>query len=163
VTGNVVRFEDYRRNIEDQAAAEAANLSGMSYYDLCDWAGANFERLRAAARARDYRPEWISHQLAARGIEPTLAQAAVLDQMIAAAGEFVSRRQRWILRQLKENPTSESALVKLAIKAPEFCEYKHPDRCVANDIGKLVERNLIQTRGGLAYYPVSEVVSDGAA
>ena len=118
MTANVVRFEDYRRNVDDKAAAKAADLLGMSYYDICGWAGADFERLRAAAQARDYRPAWIKHQLASRGIQPTAAQAAFLDQMVAAAGQFVSRRQRWILRQLKENPPmSKSTLVKLSIRA----------------------------------------------
>jgi hypothetical protein len=154
VTGDVVSLEDYRRKIDDEAAAAAADLARMAYPDLCDWAAGDFGRLLEVARARDYRPEWIIHQLTDRGRKPTPEQAAALDQMVADAGEFLTRRQRWILRHLRAKPMSESALAKLANKAAEFREYKHPDRCLANDIGKLAELNLIQTLGGLVYYPV---------
>jgi hypothetical protein len=149
---NVVSLEQYRsktQRTDEEAAAKAAELSAMPYDALCDWAGADFERLLAVARAKDYRPEWVGHQLCNFGIEPTPAQAATLDRMIADAGPYLSRRERWILRQLKAKPMSQSALVKLASKAAEFRGYKHPDRCVANDIGKLAARGLIQARGGL--------------
>jgi hypothetical protein len=162
---NVISLEQYRseRMDEEAAAKAAAQLSTMSYVDVLEWAGVDFGRLLAVARARDYRPEWIAHQLEERGRPPTQQQATVLDRMIADAGEYLSRRERWVLRQLKAKPMSESGLVKLATKAAEFRGYKHPGRCVANDIGKLAARNLIQARGGLVYYPVDHAGGSGGA
>ena len=71
-------------------------------------------------KAKDYRPEWVLHQLTDYGIEPTPDQAMVLDRMIAEAGEFMGRRQRWILRQIRMKPMSATALLKPAIKAAEI-------------------------------------------
>ena len=34
-------------------------------------------------------------------------------------------------------------LINAAVKAPEYSEYKHPDRCVRHDIAKLLELGLI--------------------
>jgi hypothetical protein len=151
---NIVILDQYRsetRGTAEEAAAKAADLFAMSYAYALSWAGADFDRLLALARAKDYRPEWIAHQLFDRGLEPTPAQVAILDRMIAAAGPYISRRERWILRQLNVKPTSESSLVKLASKAAEYREYKHPDRCVGHDIGKLVARSLIRCCAGGAY------------
>jgi len=151
---NVVSLEQYRsetrRTPEEAAGKAAAQLSTMSYDALLDWAGFDFDRLLAAAQAKDYRPEWVGRQLYSYGIEPTPSQAATLDRMIADAGPYLSRRQRWILRNLRSKPISQAALVKLASKAAEFRGYKQPDRCIANDIGKLAARGLIQARGRLA-------------
>jgi hypothetical protein len=66
---------------------------------ICKRAGADFQRLMAVAKARDYRPEWIGHQLENYGVKPTPAQAAILSRMIAVAGSYISRRRRWVLRR----------------------------------------------------------------
>lgn len=72
-------------------------LEGMEYEAVKKWAGANFDRLRAVAEARDYRPEWIGHQIAAHRAV-TVSEAEVLVGMITSAGPFLSPRQRWIMR-----------------------------------------------------------------
>jgi hypothetical protein len=121
----------------------------MPYDALCQWAGADFERLLAVRAAKDYRPEWIGHQLCSFGIEPTPAQAAVLDLMIAEAGPFLSRRERWVLRQVKAKPTCMETLARLAKGTPEYRPYKDVGRCVANDVARMVERGLIQMSRGV--------------
>jgi hypothetical protein len=150
---NVVSLEQYRsensQRTIDEAAARPADLSTMSYYDLLTWAGFDFDRLLEAAAAKNYRPEWIAHQILDQGRDITNQQAMVLDQMISDAGPYLNRRQRWVLRQVKAKPTCGEVLAVLAAKAAEYRDYKHPERCVANDVAKLVERGLIQTRDGV--------------
>jgi hypothetical protein len=72
----------------------------MSYADALMWADADFSRLRFVAYARDYRPEWIVHQLegAWRAADPQ--QAALLSRMAVDAGPYISRHKRWIMRVL---------------------------------------------------------------
>jgi hypothetical protein len=170
---NVVKFADFQKPPDlpgiRSCDLSTEQLSKLPYDAVLDWAGwggptesIDFNRLVAVAKARDYHPRWISHQMEECGRAPTPEQAATLDRMIAEAGPYLSRRERWVLRHLRSTPRSESELVRLASKAAEFREYKHPDRCVANDIGKLVERNLIQTRG-LVYYAISDAGGSGGA
>jgi hypothetical protein len=142
------------RTDEGAAAKAVADLSTMPYDALCQWAGADFERLLAVRAAKDYRPEWIGHQLCNFCIEPTPAQAATLDRMIADAGPFLSRRERWVLRHVKAKPTCIEALARLAKGAAEYRPYKDVARCVANDVARMVERGLIRMR---------DDVIDGAA
>ena len=150
---NVVSLEQYRRSrvrTDEGAAAKAdADLYTMPYDALCRWAGADFERLLTVRAAKDYRPEWVGHQLCNFGIEPTPAQAAVLDRMIAEAGPFLSRRERWVLRHVKAKPTCIKTLARLAKGTPEYRPYKNVARCVANDVARMVERGLIQVREGV--------------
>jgi hypothetical protein len=147
MSSNVVQLSDHRQPLQSAAdpPRDPAELAVMSYPAALDWAGADSQRLAAVAKARDYRPEWISHQLENQGVQLSAQQIDIITRMVAAAGPYLSRRQRWVVRQLKAKPTmSQSALVKLASKAAEFRQYKHVDRCVANDIAKLVARNLIR-------------------
>jgi hypothetical protein len=148
MTGNVINLAGFRAE-DKEPAATAGELSRMSYNAVLDWAGADFDRLLAVAQARDYRPEWIKHQMEDRGHEPTQAQAEVLNLMISDAGPYMNRRQRWVLRQVKAKPTCVEVLAVLAAKADEYRDYKHTERCVANDLAKLVELGLIQTREGV--------------
>jgi hypothetical protein len=46
-------------------------------------------------------------------------------------------------------PTCIEVLALMAAKASEYQNYKHPERCVANDVAKLVARGLIRTREGV--------------
>jgi len=141
MSSNVVSLEQYRSGTQrmgEEAALAAADLSTMSYADALSWAGADLDRLLAVARAKDYRPEWIAHQLFNRGFEPTRAQAAMLDRMIADAGPYLSRRERWILRHIRVEPMHESKLVKLAADAAEYRPYKQVPKCVSHDVAKLV-------------------------
>ena len=121
----------------------------MSYFDVLQWAAVDFERLVAVAPARDYRPEWIAHQLEERGHEMTPAQATVFERMIANAGPYLSRRERWVLWQVKAKPTCVEALARLAKGTAEYRSYKDLARCVGNDVARLVERGLIKTHVGV--------------
>ena len=155
---NVISLEQYRsktQRMDEEAAAKAAEaghktfeqLSVMPYAALLDWARVDFERLLVVAHVKDYRPEWIVNQLLNHGVEPTPAQAATLSQMIADAGPYLSRRERWVLRQVRAGHSTQSKLVKLAAGAAEYRGMKRVDLCVANDLAKLVEHGLIRGRG----------------
>jgi hypothetical protein len=59
-------------------------------------AGLSGRRLQTPSRRcpdLDCRPEWISHKFADRGLEPTPAQTALLDQRSAEAGRVTFRGQ----------------------------------------------------------------------
>jgi hypothetical protein len=133
---NVVRLADHR-------PPASPDLVTASYGEVLDWAGSDFDRLVAVARARDYYPTWVHHQLQDHGIELTPDQAVILAGMVAAAGPYLTKRQRWIMRQVKLKPCSESKLVNTAPKAPEYRAYKDPARCVRHDIAKLLELGMI--------------------
>ena len=141
--GDVVRLADFR-----EAEAPLPDLAAMSYQAAVEWAGADFDRLVAVARARDYRPEWIQHQLENLGRAPSPRQADVLAAMIAAAGPYLSRRRRWIIRQLRIKPLTEKALTAMAAGAPEYRDLKLVDRAVANDVDGLVVLGLVIKQGG---------------
>src|SRR5260370_14870470 len=89
---------------------DPAALAAMSYDVALDWAGADFHRLVAVAKARDYRPEWIAHQLANHGLQPSAQDAEILSRMVADAGPYISRRHRCIMRQLRIKPLTVKAL-----------------------------------------------------
>lgn len=148
---NVVQLSAYRESVaaaeRSIGAATAAQLTVISYDALLDWCGADFSRLVAAAQARDYRPEWISHQLENHGRAPTPREAEILTTMIVAAGPYLSPRLRWIMRHVRTKPMTTAALVKLATAAKEYRDYKHVDRCVEHDIGKLEELGLVRRHG----------------
>jgi hypothetical protein len=151
MTTNVITLAEYRdaKQAEEPPRDVPLDLAAMSYDDALDWAGADFNRLLAVARARDYRPEWIVYRLESDfGVELQACEAEAIAVMVAEAGPYMSRRQRWILRQLRIKPLAETALTKLAAKALAYRDYKHPDRCVRHDIAKLTERGLVQARGG---------------
>jgi hypothetical protein len=118
----------------------------MSYDAVLDWAGADFKRLIAVAEARSYRPEWVVHQI--EESRPVSAhEAAILQRMIAEAGPFLSRRQRWIMRQIKIKPHTEEQLATMAASAPEYRELKLKDRAVHNDIVGLIALGLVREHG----------------
>jgi hypothetical protein len=149
MTSNVVNIADFRRpaTTPPEQYPTDEELAKMRYGAVLDWAGADFDRLVAVARARDYRPQWIVHQLAERGRTLTGPEHAIMDRLVADAGEYLTRRQRWIMRQLRTRPgISQSALAELAAKAPEFRGFKRPDLCIGHDIAKLVEMGLVKTR-----------------
>jgi len=58
-----------------------------SYDGALLWARSDFGRLVAVAKARDYYPTWIAHQL---DHDLTPHQAATLARMIAEAGPYLS-------------------------------------------------------------------------
>src|ERR1700678_886585 len=98
MSNNVVSFEQYRSKTEEAAAKAAGvkafdlsikQLSTMPYGAVLEWAGADFSRLAAVAHARDYRPEWIVHQMQENGRSLTGSEAETLAQMIAAAGPYL--------------------------------------------------------------------------
>jgi hypothetical protein len=166
MSSNVINLSNYRSETQrtaEEAAAKAAELSTMSYDALLDWAGFDFDRLCAVARAKDYRPEWISHQLTGYGIELTPAQAGTLARMIADAGEYLSRRHRWILRQLRSRPMQQQTLSKLAADAQEYRPYKQIPKCVAHDLAKLAERGLIRHRDGGCHWAITDARESGGA
>jgi hypothetical protein len=149
---NVVKLADYREKpggTQDEYDLE--QLTMLPYGDAVSWAGADFRRLIAVAKARDYRPEWISHQLENHGLQPSAQQAAILAGMVAAAGPYVSRRQRWILRQIRLKPVTEKALATMASSAAEYRSYKDVPRCVQHDIARLTALGLVQIRGGMVH------------
>ena len=120
----------------------------LSYDVALDWAGADFHRLVAVAKARDYRPEWIAHQLENHGLQPSAQEAEILARMVADAGPYISRRQRWIMRQLRIKPLTVKALAAMATSAAEYRDYKDVPRCVAHDIARLESRGLVRQHGG---------------
>src|SRR6266403_1661401 len=123
---NVLRLSDYRQPLQSAAdpPRDLEELAAMSYDAAVDWAGADFQRLAAVARARDYRPEWIAHQLENHGKQLSAQQAEILARMVAKAGPYISRRQRWIMRQLRVKALTEKALAVMAALAVEYCKYK---------------------------------------
>jgi hypothetical protein len=151
---NVVNIADFRRR-ETEHYPTAEELATMPYNAVLNWAGSSFDRLVAVARARDYMPQWVLHQMEEHGRQLTGPQDAIMQRLIANAGPYLSRRQRWIMRQVKAKPMPVSALAELAASAAEYRGYKRPDRCVAHDIAKLVESGMLQTHAG--------VISDAAA
>jgi hypothetical protein len=154
MTGNVINIADFRRpearKPDEEQQPTAKDIAGMPYAAVLEWAGADFNRLVAVAKIRDYRPEWISHQLLDRGFELTRPQAAIMAQLIATAGPYLSRRERWVMRHIKAEPMCAEALAKLAKGSVEFRGYKDLARCIENDIRKLAQRGLIQLRTDLA-------------
>jgi hypothetical protein len=150
IMDNVVTLADYRRNevtVNDDHRTED-QVRAMFYDHVVEWAACDFDRLVAVARARDYRPEWVRHQLENNEVEPTPEQAVVLARMIDEAGAFISRRQRWILRQLTARPLYEAKLVTRAADAAEYRDLKYVDRGVAHDLRKLVELGRIKVSVG---------------
>jgi hypothetical protein len=151
---NVIDLEQFRRSSEARWETPpdltADELARMRYGAVLDWAGSSFDRLVAVAKARDYRPEWILHQMADHGRQLTGPQDALIAQMIRDAGPFLPKRQRWIMRQLADGRQRlESALAKMAESAVEFREYKRPAQCVRNDLYELQELGLIESRDGI--------------
>ncbi len=131
MTNNVVNIADFRRpeTTSPEQYPTPDELAAMPYYAVLDWAGSSFDRLVAVAEARDYRPEWIIHQLAEHGRQLTGPQDALMARMIADAGPFISRRQRWIFRQIQTRPLSETKLVAKAADAAEYRDLKHIGLC----------------------------------
>jgi predicted alpha/beta hydrolase len=150
----VVRLSDYRKHEEQQPTPE--ELAAMFYDDALDWAGADFDRLVTVCRARDYRPEWIQHQLDSHGLTPSAHQAAILAGIVAEAGPYLSRRCRWVMRQLREQPMAEVKLAKAAAAAVEFRGYKDVPRCLQNDLARLTTLALVQIRGGRFHVTATE-------
>jgi hypothetical protein len=145
---NVVSLAEYRTSAVTTVDRTDDELRSMFYQDLIEWCGVDFDRLLAAAKARDYRPEWVGHQLENAGLEPTPEQDAILARLVDQVGPFVSRRQRWILRQIQTRPLYESKLVTKAAGAAEYRDLKHVDRGVAHDLKKLVEIGRIKVSVG---------------
>ena len=146
---NVVNLEDYRNKMQvENSLLDATELTAMSYDAVIQWAGADFERLAAAAKARDYRPEWIRHQIENYGQRPSAREMMILSDMIAAAGPYLSRRRRWVMRQVRNEPRSESSLIDTARHAAEYRTYKGIPACVRNDLRALVELGLVRELDG---------------
>jgi hypothetical protein len=64
--------------------------------------------------------------------------------MVDNAGPYLTRRQRWVMRQLREQPRREESLIKEAKSAVEYRQYKGIAACVGNDIRKLIEVGLVR-------------------
>jgi hypothetical protein len=130
---NVVILSDYRA--PKQALPDPAELALMPYDDLVTWAGANFDRLVAAAKAKVYRPEWIGHQIAAHR-PVTDSEAKAIADMVASAGPFLPTRLRWLARNLKCYKTG-AELVAAAAKSFEYGHLVHIAAGLDRDIAKL--------------------------
>lgn len=115
---------------------------------MLEWAGANFDRLLAVAKARDYRPEWIGHQIADHPVV-TQHEAEIIARMTAQAGPFLSQRLRWVMREIKVAPMSESDLASKAKSTNHYREYKRLDLRVRRDLDKLEELGLVRRNGAL--------------
>jgi hypothetical protein len=89
--------------------------------------GDNFDRLAAVAKARDYRPEWIERHITR---ELSDRESEILQRMIAEAGPFLSRRCRWIMRQIRVKPMTAEELETMAISAPEYRDLKQIGRTI---------------------------------
>jgi hypothetical protein len=152
---NIVNLADIAaRRAAAAAEADAEILApdflrAMPYRVVLDWAGGDFDRLVAVAQAPDYRPEWIAHQMDDAGTLLNSHQLPILGKMITEAGPFLSKRERWVMRQLRGGPMPGAELVKLAADAVEYREHKRLDICIARDVAKLVERGMVQVRDGL--------------
>jgi hypothetical protein len=83
----------------------------------------------------------------ARADEVVEQEAEILQRMIAAAGPYLSRRQRWIMRQLRVKPLTEKALAAVAALAVEYRKYKDVPRCVRHDINRLTSLGLVREHG----------------
>jgi hypothetical protein len=75
-------------------------------------------------------------------------EAGIIAGMVAEAGPFLSRRRRWIIRQLRVKALTEKVLVTMASSATEYRSYKDVPRCVEHDISGLAALGLVQIRGG---------------
>src|SRR5258705_4035534 len=67
--------------------------------------------------------------------------------MVAKAGPYISRRQRWIMRQLRVKALTEKALAVMAALAVEYCKYKDVPPCVRHDIDRLTSLGLVREDG----------------
>lgn len=143
---NVIDLGAYRSGVREAAEQYPTpeELAAQPYVEICRWAWGDFDRLRAVAAARSYRPEWISHQLEESGRQMTASQAAILARMIEQAGPFLSRRERWVVRQVKAKPTCIEALAQLAKGALEYRGLKRLEIAIGHDVQKLLERGLIK-------------------
>ena len=148
-------LSDYRQPLQSaadppRAPAELSSvaLSAMSYDGVVDWCGGDFERLVAVAKVRDYRPEWIAHQIQNHGRHLLAQESEFLARMVAEAGPYISRRRRWIMRQLRVKPLTENALATMALSAVEYRDYKYVPRCVRSDLAGLVSLGLVHEHGG---------------
>jgi hypothetical protein len=148
MTSNIIQFADYRETrLKDAGRFDLNELAAMSYSGALEWAGADFARLVAVAEARDYRPEWVVHQLADRGHELSARQAQTIDSMIVAAGPYLTQRERWLMKQLSNSPdATDEQLAALAIDAHAYRFCRDFRRCVGNDVRKLTAMGLIERR-----------------
>ena len=130
MNNNVLKLSDYRQPLQSAAdpPRDPAELAAMSYDAALDWAGADFHRLVAVAKARDYRPEWIAHQLENQGKQLSPQEVEIIAHMVAEAGPYISRCQRWIMRQLRIKPLTVKALAAVAASAVEYRDYKDVPR-----------------------------------
>jgi hypothetical protein len=149
MSGNVVQLENYREPVPD-------DLASMPYGDVVTWAGGDFRRLLAVAKARDYRPEWIAHQIENYGMQLSEKEAEVIAGMVAEAGPFLSRRRRWILRQLRVKTLTQHTLTTMASSAAEYRDYKDIPRCVDHDIDSLFSLGMIREGNG-KLHPTDQV------
>ena len=142
----VVSLEAYRQQkAEPTRVVTPAELRAMPYNGVCDWAGTHFNRLVAAAEARDCRPEWIGRQIEKLGGRLSEREAKIIADMVAKAGPFLNRRRRWIMRHRKSGATmGELDLIKLASSAEPYRNCHQIDRCVRNDLANLRKLSLIQ-------------------
>jgi hypothetical protein len=146
---SVVNLADYG---DEQAGGErwpsTEELAAMSYAAAIDWAAGDFDKLIAVAKARDYRPEWIARRIEDHGQQPTAREAAIIARLVAEAGPYISRRQRWIMRLIREKPRAENVVMGEAMKAAEYSDLKRIPQAVGNDLRGLLELGLIEFING---------------
>src|SRR5580704_2315559 len=113
--GDVVRIDRAKFGVVLNRLGEAHHdhtedqLRSMSYGAALDWAGTDFDKLLALAKARRYRPQWIAYQLQ----QLTPGQHRILRAMEATAGPYLTQRQRWVVCRLQEEPLTETELVAM--------------------------------------------------
>jgi hypothetical protein len=149
---NVVDLTDFRKPTQrTEASPSAEQLRAMPYRDLIQWCGNDFNRLVAAVNARGYWPRWIEHQLASYRERPSAREAMVIEQMIAEAGPFLNRRQRWVMRKVRLAPLTKAKLAEMAAHAVEYTGLKRFDIATRNDVIELIRLGLIAERDGLLH------------
>jgi hypothetical protein len=94
---NIVRLSDYRKpspKPEKERWPSPDELAAWPYSSIIGWAYDSFDRLLAAAKAKDFPPEWVPNTLANYGKTLTPRQAAIIARLSAQRGRQGARRRR---------------------------------------------------------------------
>jgi hypothetical protein len=142
-TTNLIVLSDFRQTaVADNITTD--QLRAMSYDDALDWAGGRFDRLVIVARARDYYPTWVTHNL---DHVMTPQQAATLERLVAEAGPYLSKRCRWLLRLLRKGPGTVEGIYNMALDAVEYSDLQRVGRGLQNDMRRLIDLGLVEVVG----------------
>jgi hypothetical protein len=121
----------------DPTLRTESELAAMTYGDAVSWAHLNFDRMVDVAIARNYYPGWIYHYFRDHGTQLAATESMRLQAMMADAGPILTPRQprqRWVLKQVKDKPTTIESMAKLVNRAAEYREFRKPVICMENDV-----------------------------